>query len=156
VFSFVFSTISASLCLRFISVILLAVWGMLSLLGHAGVHALADKCGVCCHTEAMGDAHAKCCTPKKGPTQNVLHTCCASHKTSDTSEDTSSEKKSNPTHDSSRCLICDWFLKCQSQKLTFISMLTSSALEFRLPIFSSGIESARALLATSRGPPTFS
>jgi len=144
--------ISASVCLRFISTILLAVWGMLSLLGHAGVHALADKCGVCCHADAAGDAHAKCCTPKTGPARHNARSCCASHTPEDTS---SSEQKSNPTHDASRCLICDWFLKCQSQKLTFISVITCAALEFRLPVISSGLQSARALLAASRGPPEF-
>jgi hypothetical protein len=39
--------------MRFVSLIMLPIWGVLALLGHSGTHALADWLGVCCHTETV-------------------------------------------------------------------------------------------------------
>ena len=136
--------------MRFVSLIMLPIWGVLALLGHSGTHALADWLGVCCHTETVsselesgesesGRGHAGC-----------VH-CARSRHAAAKSQD--SQPAPSSSHDAENCRLCDWFLCWNAQAP---SACQSIPVDFCVPVNPiPDVLSAdsRSIAAVSRGPP---
>ena len=136
--------------MRFFSTLLLCTWGFLSLLGNAGIHAFAERLGVCCvRTDEGSDAKSDC-----------HHDGCAfcSKRAANEKESSESSKPGTPTgenapHDAEHCHLCDWLAKCQSQTIAFVCVIAESALEFRHVDVQTSYLAVEVVVAASRGPP---
>jgi hypothetical protein len=144
--------------LKITSTILLFLWGLIAVLGPAGLHALAESCGVCCVKDSV-----RCNPCSRSHQKNVdqrSHDCCSSsshgHKTASHSSEAERHhgKESAPcSHDAGNCLICDWYMQCQSTSLTFVQVINEAAFEYQVPVACSHRVVCIALPASSRGPP---
>ncbi|MFO0977560.1 MAG: hypothetical protein U0996_14260 [Planctomycetaceae bacterium] len=89
--------------------LLLIVWSAVALLGHSGIHALAEASGVCCSAEQAEIGSTQGHTQHR---HSHEHSSCH-HEHSH--ESTAPEHgKGHHSHDSANCRLCDWFLKIGS------------------------------------------
>lgn len=104
--------------MRLLRSLLLIVWCAVAMLGHSGIHRLAELSGACCSADHASGQH---CSSHHG--QDVDHHGHAHahghahglhHSHSHDDSTAPDDKSESPSHDSDNCRLCDWFLKIGS------------------------------------------
>lgn len=135
--------------MRILRSLLLMVWCGLAMLGHSGIHALAEFSGGCC---TLDESYSGIHRHGDGNAHSHAHANCQHHGHSH-SKDSDDSSNCPSSHDSQNCRLCDWFLKIGS---SFHSVAQVEAFE-QVTILSAP-SSARPFgdslpLPLTRGPP---
>jgi len=142
---------------RLFSIFLIAAYSSLSVLGQAGLHALADFQGRCCQssTSVHGNSHHVFChghasEAHRDPAEGSEVCPFEVHRAR---ANRPSQPAETPPHDSRNCRICEWHTKAQSGKIELVQLISEQALE--VPVESAEVcrENYAPLAACSRGPP---
>lgn len=136
--------------MRFVSLIMLPIWGVLALLGHSGTHALADWLGVCCHLETVS-AELESGEIESGQTHRGCVHCARSRGAA--AEPLDSQPAPSSSHDAENCRLCDWFLCWNAQAPSACqSPLVDSWVPVK-PVPEVVSVDSRSIPAASRSPP---
>jgi len=152
---------------KFISLLLIANYGLLAVLGHAGLHALSGAYGSCCHhheasSAAAGHDHGGCCHTADGGSGERECPFEAHRRKQSSSEESVRltdagcpvEAGDGPQkHDSRHCRICEWHVKASAACFELAGLTVSPAVTPRDDIPETIASSAFSLSACSRGPP---
>jgi hypothetical protein len=152
---------------KFISLLLIANYGLLAVLGHAGLHVLSGAYGACCHHQGAsstgsGHDHGDCCHPANGGSGGRECPFETHRRKQSSSRDfvrwTDAggpvEASDGPQkHDSRHCRICEWHLKASAACFERAGLTVSRAVTPRDDSPETGASSAFSLSACSRGPP---
>lgn len=137
---------------RLVGLILLLSHGVLSLLGHAGLHALASSATGCCSVQAEAS----------DSTATASHRCChhgCSHDTGDQKTGgqktggSNSEHQHSPAHDSRNCRLCEWFHNAHAPGLPQIELIVVDSIPTEITVFSESCLEQPVFSELSRGPP---
>ncbi len=155
--------------LRFVSILLLATYGVLSVAGHGGLHALTSDHSACCggilqgccldgsdkHCSdgscLHGDQTADYCPWGHGDSRTAEGTPAADATSNRDPGDTQGSRR--PLHNPQNCRICEWYTGAQAVQPQQLQISDELAVEFRLALTDGSAGYSSPITVQARGPP---